>query len=498
MIGDCGGYVAALDVGTTTVRCHILNSLAETIGAAHKKVTLHYPHPGWVEINPDEIFADVLQVIKTAVENANITFIQIKSLGISTQRATFITWKKDTGENLHNFITWKDLRAREYLKALNASWRMTFFRHAALLMYWLTGIKKFGMASKLKIMSSHVSGRLLWVLQNIQAVRDALESDNLMFGTFDTWLIYKLTGSCKYVTDISNASATGFYDPFDLNWGTVAKLLKIPIQCLPKVVESDFDFGNVEKTFFGTPIQIACVMADQSSSMFGSCCFADNDLKITLGTGAFLNVNTAGKIQPSLNGMYPLIGWQQGQDLVYMCEVPCPDAGSLIEWLQNADLVREASITSQLAASVEDNGGVFFIPAFSGLGPPLNNENAGTGFIGIKPTTKKEHMVRAVLESIAYRAVLCYDLLRKERNSKYHSIHIDGGVSNSNFICQLIADLSGLPIIRLESSEISVLGVAYLSGLKCGEYRLFSNNLTSLERLSNVTFDCLKKLGIPI
>ncbi|VEN36980.1 unnamed protein product [Callosobruchus maculatus] len=436
-------------------------------------------------MDPDEIFADILQVIKTAVENANITFTQIESLGISTQRATFITWKKDTGETLHNFVTWKDLRAREYLKVLNNSWRMAFFRYAASLMYWLTGIKKFGMASKLKIMSSHVSGRFLWVLENMQAVRDALESDNLMFGTFDTWLIYKLTGSRRHVTDISNASATGFYDPFDLNWGTVAKLLKIPIQCLPKVVENDFDFGKVDGTFFGTPIQIACVMADQSSSMFGSCCFADNDLKITLGTGAFLNVNTAGKIHPSLNGMYPLIGWQQGQELMYMCEVPCPDAGSLIEWLHNADLVPDASITSQLAASVEDNGGVFFIPAFSGLGPPHNNETAGTGFIGIKPTTKKEHMVRAVLESIAYRTVLCYELLKKERNSKYHSIHIDGGVSNSNFICQLIADLSGLPIIRLESSEISVLGVAYLSGLKCGFWES-KEDLMNLKKLHDV------------
>ncbi|CAH1966807.1 unnamed protein product [Acanthoscelides obtectus] len=419
----------------------------------------------------------------TFILAAKIPYAQIKSLGISTQRATFVTWKKDTGECLHNFITWKDLRAREFLNALNASWRMIFFRFGALLIYWLTRNKKFGMGSKLKIMSSHVSGRFLWVLQNIESVKKALKSDNLMFGTLETWLIYKLTGSCQYVTDISNASATGFYDPFDLNWGTVAKLLRIPVRCLPMVVENDYDFGNVDESFFGVPIKIACVMADQSSSMIGSCCFANNDLKITLGTGAFLNVNTADKIQPSLNGMYPLIAWQLGKDLVYMSEVPCPDAGSLVEWLQNAGFICEASTSSQLAASVEDSDGVFFIPAFSGLGPPISNENAGTGFIGIKPTTRREHIVRAVLESIVYRMVLCYDLLKSERNANYNSIRVDGGLSNSSFICQSLADMSRLPVTKMETTDITVLGVAYLSGLKCG----FWSNKEDLTKLKKVT-----------
>ncbi|XP_057669568.1 putative glycerol kinase 5 [Diorhabda carinulata] len=468
MSGDSKGFIAALDVGTTTIKCHIISSSARSVGYASYIVKLHYPHPGWVEIVPDELFQSVLKVILEAVQNANISVYQIKSIAISTQRCSFITWRKDNGEYLHNFITWMDLRASELIKRLNKSITTTALRWVAYFIYLGTFNKKYGMASKLQVRNNHVSGRLLWVFENVKSVKQALLENNLMFGTVDTWLIYKLTGGMSYVTDITNASSTGFYDPFILDWGIIAKALRIPTNFLPKVVENDYDFGETQKDLFGLPIKIGCVMADQQSSVVGTCSFFEDDLKLTMGTGAFLDVNTAKIIHPSLNGMYPLVGYKIGKELVYISEVPCTDAGSIIQWLLHCGLVDNPKVTSEMALSVGDAKGVFFIPAFSGLGPPINDDQAGTGFIGIKPLTKKEHLVRAVLESIVYQIVKTVDLLKREREGNYSSIKVDGGLSSNDFICQLLADLTDLQIIRLYMSDMAVMGVSFVAGLSCG------------------------------
>ncbi|KAG5891426.1 hypothetical protein JTB14_031492 [Gonioctena quinquepunctata] len=461
-------FILSLDVGTTTITCHIINSSAKTVGSARQNVRLLYPQPGWVEINPDVLFGDILEVCKHAIKNANIAVGDIQSLGISTQRATFVTWRKDTGKPLHNFITWKDLRAGELLKELNVSWPTTIFRWGCYFLYLFTRIKKFGLGSKFKVACNHVTGRLLWVISNIEEVRDALENDNLMFGTMDTWLIYKLTGGKTYVSDISNASCTGFYDPFDLGYGLIAKLYNIPVHILPEVVDNDFDFGSTEEEFFGLPISIGCVMGDQSSSMFGSCSFKKNDVKVTMGTGSFLNINTLRNVHPSLNGIYPIVGWRIKREITFLSEVSCNDAGSLIEWLLQNGFIKSPSESNEMAYKVEDNNGVYFIPAFSGLGPPVCDDQAASGFIGIKPTTKKEHMVRAVLESIVYRLVLAFELLVKERAGHYDYLKIDGGVSQNDFVCQMLADLANVTVERIGVSDMSVMGVAYVAGLSCG------------------------------
>uniref|UniRef100_A0AAU8HQE8 Glycerol kinase 5 n=1 Tax=Glenea cantor TaxID=983541 RepID=A0AAU8HQE8_9CUCU len=465
--GDTPDYVAALDIGTTTIRCQIINSRTETVGVAYSAVQLHYPKPGYVEIIPDKLLEEIIKVVKQAVEDAKISISEIKSVGISTQRATFITWKKDSGEYLHNLITWKDLRAVTLIKQVNSAWLTNVVRWAAYFLYLISRNKRYGVGSKLKFCSNHVSIRLLWVLQNIKEAKEAAEKNNLMFGTLETWLIYKLTGGETYVTDISNASATGLYDPFDLDWGIMTNILGIPRNIFPKIVNNDYEFGSIKTHYFGMPIKIGCVMADQSASMFGSCSFYNHDIKVTMGTGAFLDVNTSTNIHPSLNGMYPLIGWKLKDEIVYLTESSCLDAGSLIEWMLNTGFINEPTETADMALKINDTDGVFFIPAFSGLGPPINNEKAATGFIGIKPTTSREHLVRAVLESIVFRVALAYDLLKAERCENYKTIRIDGGVSRNNFICQMLADLTGLAVER-QSSEMSVLGVAFLAGITCG------------------------------
>jgi putative glycerol kinase 5 len=462
-------YIAALDVGTTTIRCIILDSSAQTVGSSRSTIKLIYPKPGFVEINPNQLWEQILEVVKNAISDANLSIESIKCLGISTQRATFLTWSRDTGEPFHNFITWKDIRAKKLCKDLNASPTVKLFRYAAYSLYLVTRSDRFLTGSRLKLASNHVTGRLLWTLQNIPELKSAISQNNVMFGTIDTWLLYKLTKGNLHVTDISNASATGFFDPFVFEWGSWAKVvLGIPESILPQVVPNDFDFGETAQEIFGTSLPIRCVMADQSSSMFASCCFNVDDIKVTLGTGAFLDVNTATKIHTSVTGIYPLIGWKISDNTVNIGEVACNDCGSFVQWLLSIGLISNPSEIYEMVTSVEDSDGVCFIPAFSGFGPPINDELAGSGFIGIKPTTTNKHLVRSVLEGIVYRVVLAYQTLKRERNREYSKIIVDGGVAKNDFVCQTLADLTGIIVERLDSTEMSVLGVGFLAGIKTG------------------------------
>ncbi|CAG9765843.1 unnamed protein product [Ceutorhynchus assimilis] len=422
---------------------------------------------------------------KLANSYGDLSIKQVNSLAISTQRGTFITWRKDTGVPLHNFITWKDLRAAELIKQINGSWKMMALRTGSFLLHFLTRITKLAVLSHLKFASSHVTIRLLWFLQNHPEVQKALQEQNLMFGTLDTWLIYKLTKGKFYVTDISNASATGMFDPFSLCWSFLPKIFKIPIDIFPMVVDNSYDFGEVTKDIFGEGIKIGAVMSDQSASMYGSCCFNKNDIKVTLGTGAFLNLNTAERIQGVSHGMYPLVGWKNENEVVYLAEVACSDAGSLMQWMLAIGLISNSEESSYIANSVKDNGGVYFIPAFSGLGPPINNESAATGFIGIKPTTNKAHMIRAVLESIAYKIAMAYDLLNSEcPTTSLMYIKADGGVSKNDFICQLLANLTNLNVKR-SKFEMATLGVAYFAGQSCGFWKS-KEDILKIDRVEDV------------
>ncbi|XP_066140723.1 putative glycerol kinase 5 [Euwallacea fornicatus] len=464
MSSDSLGFIAALDIGTTTLRCQIIDHKGECKGASFDKINLLYPDSKSVEIFPDELWKATIDVVKMAIKNADISVGEVRSLAISSQRATFVTWRKDTGETLHNFITWKDLRAANITEQINSSWKMAALHTGSSVAHFLSRQIKFGIVANLKFTCSHVTPRLLWLFQNNQDVRDALSSQNLQFGTIDTWLVYKLTSGKTYVTDISNASATGLYDPFSLCWGIIPKYFNIPLSILPPVVDNDFDFGETCSDIFGVPVKIGTVVSDQSAAMFGTLSHNEGDVKLTLGTGAFLNVNTGKGIKEAGKGVYPLVGWRIKGNGVYLNEVACSDAGSSVQWLFKIGLISNVSELSNLIDKTKDNGGVYFVPAFSGLGPPINDECAASGFIGIGASTRKEHLIRAVLESIVYRTVLAYNLFD---NKKLQNIIVDGGVSGSDFICQLLADLTGVKV-RRANEEMSTLGAAYLAGLNCG------------------------------
>ncbi|XP_076283866.1 glycerol kinase 5 isoform X3 [Lasioglossum baleicum] len=374
------------------------------------------------------------------------------------------------GKHYHNFITWKDLRADSMVKEWNSSITMRSLRLGSQILYTLSRRKRFLAASVFKFMNTQISLRLLWALQHVPGLQAAVDSGNAVFGGVDCWLLHKLTG--RHITDISSASATGLFDPFTLSWsGVVINMLRIPTNIFPEVVDCAGDFGVTPKDVFGVKIPIVCSMADQSASLFGSGCMMPGDLKITMGTGTFVDVNTGTKAHASITGLYPLIAWRIEDELVYLVEGASNDTGILIEWAKKIGIINNPDETSYLASGLDDTDGVYFVPAFSGLQAPINDYAAATGFIGIKQTTEKSHIVRSLLESIVYRILLLYESLCNETAFSYQRIRVDGGVSKNNFVLQLLADLTGLDVERATSTEMSILGVTFLAGLQCGVWK---------------------------
>ncbi|XP_078048805.1 glycerol kinase 5 [Augochlora pura] len=463
-------YIGALDVGTTTVRFHVLDEQASTVACSTEKVQLLFPKPGYVEIDPDELWRAIVNVIKTTIKACGIKARSISCIGISSQRGSFITWNMKDGKYYHNFITWKDLRADAMVKEWNSSLTMKGLRLGSQILYTLSRRKRFLAASVFKFMNTQMSLRLLWALQHVPGLQEAVNSRNAVFGGVDCWLLYKLTG--RHITDISSASATGLFDPFTLSWSSVMiNMLKLPSNIFPEVVDCAGNFGVTPQEIFGSEIPIVCSMADQSASLFGSGCTMPGDLKITMGTGTFVDVNTGTKAHASVTGLYPLIAWRIGDELVYQVEGASNDTGVLIEWAKKIGIINNPDETSCLASSLNDSDGVYFVPAFSGLQAPINDYSAATGFIGIKPTTEKSHIVRSLLESIVYRILLLYESLCAETAFSYQKIRVDGGVSKNNFVLQLLADVTGLDVERATSTEMSILGITFLAGLHCGIWK---------------------------
>ncbi|KAF7997454.1 hypothetical protein HCN44_006025 [Aphidius gifuensis] len=474
-------YIVALDVGTTTVKCHVLNDKAVSVGSAVKKVELLYPKPGYVEIDQDDLWDSIVTVLKEAVNASNIDVKSIACLGISTQRNSCLSWNIETGKYYHKIITWKDLRADSMVKKWNSSLVLKSLRTLSYFLYTISRRKKFLAGSMFKLMNSQMTLRFNWALQNIPGLKEDGLNGKAVFGGIDCWILYKLTG--KHITDYSCASASGLFDPFSMSWAPWAiNLFKIPWMMMPKVVDTAGDFGCTPEDIFGISVPIMCSMADQSASLFGSGCFQRGDLKVTLGTGTFLDVNTGKEAHASISGLYPLVGWKIDSELVYMAEGLSNDTGTLVEWAKALEMINDPSEMSLLSNSVKNSDGVYFVPAFSGLQAPINDHTAATGFLGVKPTTRKAHMIRSISESIVFRILLLYNALQKETRQKYFSIRVDGGVSKDDFVLQLLADLTGLPVERPSNTEMSIFGVAFLSGLQCGIWK----NRDELINLRNV------------
>ncbi|XP_031710490.1 glycerol kinase 5 isoform X3 [Anarrhichthys ocellatus] len=434
-------FILSVDVGTTTIRCHVYDKEANVRGSCSTKVVPLYPEVGHVEMDPDAIWEGFITVVKGAVRDAGIQMRQIGALGISTQRGTFTTWDRKTGVPFHNFISWQDQRAADLVKSWNRSCTMKVLQAAA--------------------------------------------EGNCCFGTTDTWLLFKLTKGRVHATDYSNASSTGIFDTYQMCWsGFLSSLLSLPLSIFPKVENTDHDFGSTDPSILGVSIPIMSVMADQQAAMFGECCFNVGDVKITMGTGTFMDINTGNKPHTSRAGLYPVVGWKIGSEVVYLAEGNAADTGTAIKWAQELELFSDVQETSDMAYSVSDSDGVCFVPSFSGLQAPHNDPKACASLMGLKPSTTKSHLVRAILESIAFRNKQLYELMLRETCIPITKIRVDGGVSSNDFIVQLTADLFGRKVARPQHYEMSCLGAAFLAGLGMGFWRTREelNKLQSTEK----------------
>lgn len=465
-------YVAAIDIGSTTIRCHIYDKDVNIIGEASSQLEVLQPRRGWFEVNPDQLWSAFVKVVKTSIFNSKLKSSQISCLGISSQRGTFITWEKDTGIPFHNFISWKDLRASSICKEWNNSLRMKCLRWGSHILHLLSGKKRFLAAKVLKLSTAMVVMRLHWILQNIPDVKKKALDGQALFGTIDTWLVWKLTGGRVHATDASNACITGLFDPFQMHWaGWAINMFGIPPSMLPIVKPTSGEFGKSDACIFGVSLPITAIVGDQQASMFGECCFEVGEIKCTMGTGSFININTGNTPHASYKGLYPVVGWTINDETTYLAEGGTHDTGTVICWAQKLGLLDDPFESSEIATSVPDSGGVYFIPAFSGLQAPFNDNLAVSAFIGLNAKTSKCHMVRAILEAIAFRIKQLYDIMEEEADFSLKNISVNGGVANNDFVVQLIADLTGRPIERSKHRDMSCLGVAFLAGLGFGIWK---------------------------
>ncbi|CAN7997154.1 unnamed protein product [Ixodes hexagonus] len=470
---DERGFVAAVDVGSTTLRCHIYDAEAVIRGSAETKVITQSPQPGVFEIDPEHLWEAFVSTIKSAIEDASLHASDIKALGISTQRGTFTTWDKSTGKVYHNFISWKDTRAEGLCHVWNKSLRMRVMCLSAQFLHCITRKQRFLAASVLKFESGMVAMRLLWVLRNIPALQEATQAGRVLMGTVDTFLLWRLTGGKVHATDPSNACITGIFDPFtvsDAQPNDSAPSLQTYNCCGYFSCSFCFSgiFGYTDPTILGAAIPIACMIGDQQASSFGDCCFDVGDVKCTMGTGTFFNVNTGSVPYASTSGVYPVVGWKINDAVTYLVEGSSYDSGTVITWAEKLGLLKDPKESSALATSVPNSGGVFFVPAFSGLQAPVNDAYAASGFLGVTPSTTKGHLIRAILESLAFRAKQVYEIMASEIYVAPRKIRLNGGVARNDFLLQLMADMLERPVTRAKHHDTSALGAAFLAGLALG------------------------------
>ncbi|XP_030220789.1 glycerol kinase 5 isoform X2 [Gadus morhua] len=421
-------FILSVDVGTTTIRCNVFDKGAKIRGTCSSKVVLLYPEPGLVELDPEELFNGFIAVVKGAVQDAGVKMSQIVSLGIATQRGTFTTWDRTTGRPFHNFISYQDLRAIDSVTSWNGSYTMK--------------------------------------------LRQAVAEDTCCFGTIDTWLLFKLTKGEVHATDYSNASSTGMFDPYQMCWsGPLFSMLSLPFSILPKVEDTIHSFGSTHSSIFGVSIPIMALIADQQAAMYGECCFDVGNVNITMGTGAFVDINTGSKPHTSAAGLYPVVGWKIGEEVVYLAEGNAADTGTAIKWAQGLELFSDVQETSAMAYSVADSDGVCFVPSFSGLQAPLNDPTACASFMGLTPSTNKCHLVRAILESVAFSVRQLYQTMLRETCIPVTKIRVDGGVCTNDFVMQLTTDLIGQKLARPVHHEISCRGAAFVAGLGVGFWK---------------------------
>lgn len=450
-------YILALDQGTTSSRCILFDKQGNIRSMAQKEFEQIYPHAGWVEHDPMEIWASQLSVATEAISKIGATGENIEGIGITNQRETTIVWNRHTGEPVYNAIVWQCRRTAERIKDMVKNGWSDYIQKT-------TGLVPDAYFSASKI---------AWILDNVEGARKKAEAGDLLFGTIDTWLIWNLTKGSVHVTDYTNASRTMMFDIHNLCWDEkILAYFGIPKSMLPKVCPSSSVYGYTDSAILGCKIPIAGAAGDQQAALFGQCCFSEGEVKNTYGTGCFLLMNTGEQAVNSKNGLLTTIAASFENNVQYALEGSIFVAGAGVQWMRDEmDLFRDASETEKYADSVEDTNGVYVVPAFTGLGAPYWNPYARGTIVGLTRGCKKEHFVRAVLEAMAYQTYDILKIMEKESSVDIVSLKVDGGASKNNFLMQFQADVLDVNVLRPECVETTALGAAYLAGLAVGYWK---------------------------
>lgn len=450
-------YILALDQGTTSSRAIIFDRHGGVLGVAQQEFAQFFPQPGWVEHKPLEIWQSQLRVLKQVVNETRLTASDIAAIGIANQRETTVVWDRETGQPIYNAIVWQDRRTAPHCDDLRAAGHAPIFRDK-------TGL----------VLDAYFSGtKVQWILDHVEGARQRAQAGELAFGTIDSWLVWNMTGGTVHVTDVSNASRTLMFNIHTGDWDDqLLKLLDVPRKMLPQVRDSSEVYGRTTNTILLPGVPIAGIAGDQQAALFGQMCTRQGMVKNTYGTGCFMLMNTGGDAVASKNNLLTTVAWKIGDQTEYALEGSIFIAGAAVQWLRDGlELFESSADIEALAASVPDNGGAYFVPAFAGLGAPHWDQYARGLIIGLTRGTTKAHFARAALEGIAYQVSDVLTAMQSDADIPLTELRVDGGASANDLLMQLQADLLGVSVVRPRVLETTALGVAYLAGLAVGYWQ---------------------------
>lgn len=470
-------YMLALDQGTTSSRAILFDQAGAIVHSAQRELPQYFPKPGWVEQNPNEIWGSILSVIATCLSESGVKPRQVAGIGITNQRETTIVWDKDTGNSIYPAIVWQSRQTAPVCEALKAAGHDTLFRAK-------TGL----------LLDPYFSGtKVKWILDHVSGSRERARKGELLFGTVDTWLIWKLSGGRLHVTDYSNASRTLMYNIHELAWDEeLLELLDVPKEMLPEVKSSSEVYGTtVPYHFFGEEVLIAGAAGDQQAALFGQACFREGMVKTTYGTGCFMLMNTGSKPVASDHGLITSLAWGLNGQVEYALEGSIFVSGSAIQWLRDGlRLFRDSRDSEMYAVRVASTEGVYVVPAFVGLGSPYWDSDVRGAVFGLTRGTTKEHFIRATLEALAYQTRDVLQAMEQDSGYKVDSMQVDGGAISNGFLMQFQSDILGIPVERPVIGETTALGAAFLAGLAVGYW----GSLDEIKRCKQVEHQFLPKM----
>ncbi len=464
-------YILALDQGTSSCRAIIFNKKADIVGIEQKEFRQIFPHAGWVEHDPEEIFSVQLEVAEKVLMNNKILPEQINCIGITNQRETCLLWDKNTGKPVYNAIVWQDTRTSDFCENLKKT-------------SWLEYIKK---TTGLMIDSYFSASKIKWIFENVSGVRKKAEEGNILFGTIDTWLLWKFSGGKSHFTDVSNASRTMLFDISKLKWDKkLLELFNIPQSILPEVTETSYLFGHTScSVFLNSEIPITAMVGDQQAALFGQACFDPGMIKNTYGTGCFALMNTGEKIKQSEHGLLTTIAWKLNGKTNYALEGSVFIAGAAIQWLRDGlQMINSATETEALAESSNKDNDLYFVPAFTGLGTPYWDMYARGAIIGITRDIRHKEIVRAALDAIAYQTRDVIDVMISDSGLQMKQINVDGGACANNYLMQFQSDILNVVIARPLITESTALGAAFFAGLHTGFWTI--NDIKNIKKTDRI------------